>query len=114
MDNKYSEYASYFAALADEHRIRIVAMLLDGEMFAGNILKELDISQPTLSHHMKVLCESGIVSARKNGRWTFYSISENGRDKAFDALIDCTVAEDDRKAFDQKRRPKRKTDIVLL
>jgi ArsR family transcriptional regulator len=114
MDNKYSEYAGYFAALADEHRVRIVTMLLDGEMFAGNILKELDISQPTLSHHMKVLCESGIVSARKEGRWTFYSISESGRDNVFDALIDCIVAEDDRKTFDQKRRSKRKTDIVLL
>ena len=80
MDNKYLEYATYFAALADEHRIHILTMLLDGELFAGNILKELDISQPTLSHHMKVLCESGIVSARKEGRWTYYSISEAGRD----------------------------------
>ncbi|MBE5817714.1 MAG: winged helix-turn-helix transcriptional regulator [Clostridiales bacterium] len=114
MDNKYSEYAGYFAALADEHRVRIVTLLLDGEKFAGNILKELDISQPTLSHHMKILCESGIVSSRKDGRWTFYCISEDGRDKIFDALVDCLVEEDDRKTFEQKRRTKRKTDIVLL
>ncbi len=114
MASKFTEYAGYFAALADENRLKILQLLLDGEMFAGNILKELDISQPTLSHHMKVLIESGIVVSRRDGRWVYYSVDEACRDRVFDALIECTVSDDERKSFDIRKKVKRKTDIVLL
>ena len=42
------------------------------------LLDDLKISQPTLSHHMKILCESGIVCSRRKGKWNYYSINEDG------------------------------------
>lgn len=45
---------------------------------ACHLLKKINISQSTLSHHMKILCESGVVKNRKEGKWTYYSISNEG------------------------------------
>jgi DNA-binding transcriptional ArsR family regulator len=42
------------------------------------LLEDLEISQPTLSHHMKILCESGIVKSRKAGKWSYYEIDSEG------------------------------------
>jgi len=53
----------------------IVDMLSCGELCACVILEEFSITQPTLSHHMKLLCESGLVNGRKDGRWTYYSLN---------------------------------------
>ena len=63
-----------FKALSDENRIRILKMLRSGEKCACKLLEELNISQPTLSHHMKILCDAGIVKGRKEGKWTHYSM----------------------------------------
>ena len=41
-------------------------------------IEKINISQSTLSHHMKILCESGVVKKRKEGKWTYYSISKCG------------------------------------
>ena len=70
--------ALIFKALSDENRIRILKLLRDGEKCACKLLEELNISQPTLSHHMKILCDAGIVSGRKEGKWTHYSICCDG------------------------------------
>ena len=62
--------------LADENRLTILELLSENkEMCARDILEHLDISQPTLSHHMSVLLENHLVEARKNGRWVFYRVS---------------------------------------
>ena len=45
------------------------------------ILEELSITQSTLSHHMKLLCDCGLVDSRKDGRWMHYSISEEGKNR---------------------------------
>jgi len=64
-----------FKALADARRLSIVRTLeCDGEVCACNLLDGLGISQPTLSHHMKVLCDSGLVRCRKDSRWCYYSV----------------------------------------
>ena len=68
--------AAVFKALCDENRIRILKLLTGGEKCACKLLDELSVTQPTLSHHMKILCDSGIVSGRKEGKWMYYSISE--------------------------------------
>ncbi len=61
--------------LADENRLAIVRMVGNcGEVCACDLLADLNISQPTLSHHMKVLCSCGIVRCRREGRWCHYSI----------------------------------------
>ena len=70
--------AAMFKAFADENRIQILELLRDGERCACRLLEEMKITQPTLSHHMKILCDSGIVVGRKEGKWMHYSISKDG------------------------------------
>lgn len=76
MDKK--RIASMFKAFCDENRLQILELLRDKERCACSILDELHITQPTLSHHMKILCDSGVVVGRKEGKWMHYSISEDG------------------------------------
>lgn len=85
--------AGIFKALGDENRIRILKMLRGGEKCACKLLDELNISQPTLSHHMKVLCDSGIVSGRKDGKWMHYSIRCDGTVEARQLLQSLTSPE---------------------
>ena len=66
--------AEVFKALGDENRLKILDMLRGGELCACKLLEELGIGQPTLSHHMKILCDAGIVNGRKEGKWMHYSI----------------------------------------
>ena len=74
MDNKYSENVGLFKALGDTNRLMIVDMLSCGELCACKILERFHITQPTLSHHMKILCDCGLVVGRKEGKWTYYSL----------------------------------------
>ena len=55
-----------FKALGDENRIRILKLLCSGEKCACTLLEALEISQPTLSHHMKILCDTGLVNSRNS------------------------------------------------
>ena len=55
-------------ALADENRLAIMLALQHGEKCGCVLLEELNITQPTLSHHMKILCDSGLVASRKEGK----------------------------------------------
>ena len=74
--------AVIFKAFCDENRIKILQLLQSGEKCACMLLEEMNITQPTLSHHMKILCDSGIVVGRKEGKWTHYSISREGAEYA--------------------------------
>ena len=62
-------------ALGDSIRLQIVQMLSDGEKCGCKLLEAFEITQPTLSHHMKILCECGLVKDRKEGKWHHYSIN---------------------------------------
>ena len=62
-------------ALGDSNRLEIVQMLSDGEKCGCRILERFSITQPTLSHHMKILVESGLVNDRKEGKWHHYSLN---------------------------------------
>ena len=84
MDNKI--IASMFKAFCDENRLQILQLLRDGERCACSILDEMQITQPTLSHHMKILCDSGVVDGRKEGKWMHYSISEDGLENVMNYL----------------------------
>ena len=70
--------AMIFKAFCEENRIRILKLLATGEKCACKLLEEIHITQPTMSHHMKILCDSGIVIGRKEGKWMHYSISSEG------------------------------------
>ena len=69
-----SDYLRVFRAFSDERRLRVLELLTQGEKCACVLLEALDISQPTLSYHMKILCQSGIVKERPVGPWKYYSI----------------------------------------
>ena len=73
--NKHLDNARVFKAFCDENRLMILEMLQSGEKCACVLLEKLQITQPTLSHHMKILVDSEMVTARKQGKWTHYSIN---------------------------------------
>ncbi len=82
--------ACIFKAFCDENRLAILEMLRGGEKCACVLLEQLHISQPTLSHHMKILVDSGVVESRREGKWTHYRISGEGSMRALLRLRELT------------------------
>lgn len=82
----YRKTAIMFKAFCDENRLQILSLLQGGEKCACKLLDEMQITQPTLSHHMKILCDAGIVLGRKEGKWMHYSISKEGMQRVRSAL----------------------------
>ncbi len=77
MNKKYVVQARIFKAMSDENRLKILELLHEREYNASELLKEMDFGQSTLSHHMRILLSSGVVQARKNGKWTYYSLHKD-------------------------------------
>ena len=102
MENRYEVNAKVFKAFCDENRLMIIEMLQSGEKCACHLLDNMNISQSTLSHHMKILCESGIVISRKEGKWTYYSINHQGCEYAGRLLKKITEVYSDKKCADNK------------
>ncbi|WP_420886631.1 ArsR/SmtB family transcription factor [Candidatus Galacturonibacter soehngenii] len=72
----------------------IIDLLKNGEKCACNLLEEMEISQSTLSHHMKLLCESGVINCRREGKWMYYSLSKKGFEKVqrlLDEIMEAAV-----------------------
>lgn len=90
MEMTEKRIAEMFKALCDENRIKILKLLQSGEKCACHLNEEINVSQPTMSHHMKILCDSGIVVGRKEGKWMHYSILPEGARLAADVLKDLT------------------------
>jgi len=76
LNKNYADYALIFKSLADETRLKIIEMLSNEELCACKILENFDITQPTLSYHMRILCDSGLVISRRDGAWMRYSLNE--------------------------------------
>lgn len=91
---KYKEAVKVFKAFDDEKRLQILEMIRAGEKCACVILDDMQISQSTLSHHMRILCESGIVRGRKEGKWVHYSIDEEGSQRALKLMASLTSVKD--------------------
>lgn len=85
MEQNYKVYAKALKVLSDETRLKIMDLLGDGELCACDLLEEFSITQPTLSYHMKTLCDSGLVVSRKEGSMVKYTIDHESLDdlKAF-------------------------------
>jgi ArsR family transcriptional regulator len=91
-DDLRKNYTGLFRALADMHRLKIIDILASESstslsenetpsysgISASLLLKNFSFTQPTLSHHMKILCESGLVSKRKEGKNIYYSLNKEG------------------------------------
>lgn len=91
MNEKYTENVKLFKALADTNRLMIIDMLSCGELCGCKILEKFNITQPTLSHHMKILCDCGLVNGRKEGIWTHYSLNEDAVQRFKNFLCEITA-----------------------
>ena len=95
MNKDYSKNTVLLKAFADTNRLLIIEMLSCGEICACKILEKLNITQPTLSHHMKILCDCGLVCGRREGKWTHYSLNETSVDDFILFLRNITTKSDD-------------------
>lgn len=91
MHSNEEQDAKVFKAFCDENRLKILERLRGGEKCACVLIEDLGIGQSALSYHMKILVESGIVSARQEGKWTHYSISVSGCARARELLGEITT-----------------------
>ncbi|SDY32093.1 ArsR/SmtB family transcription factor [Tindallia californiensis] len=79
--------ADCFKALGDDTRLKILRMLSDGKKCACDIQENFQLKQPTISHHMKILQQTGLVLVEKRGRWMFYGLN-NERLQELQQFID--------------------------
>ena len=91
MGTKYQEQAKVFKALCDPKRLAILEQLRSGEKCACVLQEPLELTQSGLSYHMKILCDSGLVVSRQEGKWTHYRLSASGRDYAVELLKELTT-----------------------
>ena len=70
----FAQKVRAFKALGDANRLHILQLLQQGEQCACVLLENLNLSQPTLSHHMNILCDAGLVQSRKEGKWVYYAL----------------------------------------
>lgn len=91
MATVYEERARVFKALCDDRRQRILELLQGGEKCACVLIEQMDMPQSSLSYHMKILCDSGIVTGREEGKWTHYRISPEGSARAVELLREITA-----------------------
>jgi ArsR family transcriptional regulator len=77
MSSEYEINAKILKALGDVNRLKIIDLLSCGEKCACEILESFEFTQPTLSHHMKVLIDCGLIEARKDGIWNLYKLKVN-------------------------------------
>jgi len=74
-EREASEHATAFAALADPARLRLLSLIATapgGEVCVCDLVAPIGKSQPTVSHHLKVLAEAGLVTSERRGRWAWY------------------------------------------
>ena len=100
METIYEKNARVFKAFCDDKRLRILDLLQGGEKCTCKLIEEMRMPQSTLSYHMRILCESGIVEGRQDGKWTYYRISEEGGLVAMEILKGLIASRsDERQAY---------------
>lgn len=95
MESIYEQRAKVFKAFCDERRQKILELLQNGEQCACKLIEGTGMPQSTLSYHMKILCDSGIVKGREVGKWTHYRIDESGCRTAMELLRQITTVRPD-------------------
>lgn len=91
----YEDNAKIIKTLSDPSRLKIIDLLSCGEKCACDILEHFEFTQPTLSHHMKVLVENGIVKCRKEKLWSYYSLNNNSCNKLILFLMNLVTDKDE-------------------
>lgn len=95
MMRNYDDYAKIIKALSDSSRLKIIDILSCGEKCACELLEEFNFTQPTLSHHMKVLIDCGFVEYRKEGQWNYYTLNTTNCNKLILFLMNIITDTDD-------------------
>lgn len=90
MTGNYTDNANIFKALGDENRLKILELLLEGEKCGSELLEKISLGQSTLSHHLKLMCVSGIIRSNKKGTATYYSVNPEGAKAAVKLLCELT------------------------
>jgi len=91
LENNHEKNAKVFKAFCDAKRLSILELLQSGEKCACVLIDHMEIGQSSLSYHMKILCESGVVESRQEGKWTHYRLSESGSQYAANLLVTLTT-----------------------
>ena len=87
----YQEDAKVFKAQCDPKRLAILEQLRSGEKCACVLQEPMELTQSGLSYHMKILCDSGLVVSRQEGKWTHYRLDEAGRERGVKLLLALTT-----------------------
>lgn len=95
MKVNYEENSKIMKALTDSSRLKIIDILSCGEKCACDILESFNFTQPTLSHHMRVLIDCGLVKSRKEGLWNYYSLNNTNCNKLILFLMNLTTDTDE-------------------
>ena len=75
-DDTATRISDIFSALADPTRIRIISLLMENEICVGDLCLLLDMTQPAISHHLRIMRNLRVVSSRKEGRHVFYTLAD--------------------------------------
>jgi ArsR family transcriptional regulator len=101
MKDKYEVNAKIFKAFSDQNRLKIINILSDGEKCACELLNYFKFTQPTLSHHMKVLIDCKLVTLRKEGIWNYYSLIQENNEEVIKFLKEIISQKDILKSEDK-------------
>ncbi|MBQ8515239.1 MAG: winged helix-turn-helix transcriptional regulator [Ruminococcus sp.] len=94
MSTVYAHRARVFKAFCDERRQQILELLRNGEKCACVLIEEMGLPQSSLSYHMKILVEAGVVLGREEGKWTHYCINKEGFEEAIAILREIASPEE--------------------
>ena len=94
-DDAAETRATVFGALANEHRVRILEALREGELCACELQVVLEAPQSTVSSHLRTLRDAGLVNSRKKGKWTYYRIADTAVLELLDLAAVVEVPDDD-------------------
>ncbi len=94
MKMSFGEYVPVFKAISDETRLKIIDLLSSSRLCACDLLEQFSISQSTLSYHMKILSDSGLVKGEKEGSWVRYALNKERMDEVMSFLEEITREKD--------------------
>ncbi len=80
-----------FRALGDETRLRLLELLVDGELTVGDLLDQTGLGQSLISHHLRTLRKAGLVVTRRDGRWIHYDIADGAMSSVRNVLASLEV-----------------------
>ena len=95
MKETYAKNAMVFKAFCDERRLRILDLLRGGEKCTCVLIEEMDMPQSSLSYHMKILSDSGLVNARRDGAWMRYTLNKKRTDETLAFFTHITTGKED-------------------